>query len=193
MTRMTNALRDAIVTAALDKCGYAKAQDNLDKRRDAWSEAVRLDALGTSETELLAAEAQAKKIFSKVPEGLKSREATLLRQSNLVLIVAGQRDTVYFAGDEEKISPYRHTLDAAHPLAVEREAILNEVNRLDTWRADVREPVRAAVYAVTTVAALLKAWPESKELIPATVPEAKSQLPALQVADLNALVGLPSE
>lgn len=193
MTRMTNNLRDAIVSAALDKCGYTAARVAYHKRKEDWSEAVRLDSLGMSEAELLKIEQRAKKEISKAPEALVLREGGLRRRSNLILTAAGQRDTVWFSGDEEKLANYKHELAFDHPLAVEREALINEDSRLTKWRDDVKAPVRAAVNAVNTVAQLLKAWPEAKELIPAHVPEAKTQLPAVQIADLNALIGLPSE
>lgn len=38
---------------------------------------------------------------------------------------------------------------------------------------------------------LLKVWPEAAELMPKETK--KVQLPAVQTADLNALIGLPSE
>lgn len=193
MTRMTNNLRDAIVSAALDKCGYTAARVAYYKRKEEWSERVRLDSLGMPEAELLKIEQRAKKEMAKAPEAVVNREGSLRRRSNLILNVAGQRDTVRFSGDEEKVSNFKHDMAFDHPLAVEREALINEDSRLSKWYSDVEAHVRAAVNAVNTVAQLLKAWPESKELIPAHVPEAKSQLPAVQVADLNALIGLPSE
>lgn len=193
MTRMTNALRDAIVSTALDKCGYTAERVAYRKRKEEWSEAVRLDSLGIEESELLRIEKRAQKEMAKAPERLVNREGSLRRRSNLILTVAGQRDTVWFSGDEEKVSNYAHELAFDHPLAIEREALINEDSRLSKWKDNVRAPVRSAVNAVNTVAQLLKAWPEAKELIPTSVPEGKSQLPAIQVADLNALVGLPTE
>jgi len=193
MTRMTNALRDAIVSAALDKCGHTAARVAYHKRKEEWSEAVRLDSLGMPEAELLKIEQRAKKEMAKAPEAVVNREGSLRRRSNLILNVAGQRDTVWFSGDEEKVSNFKHDLAFDHPLAVEREALINEDARLAKWHGDVKAPVRAAVNAVNTVGQLLKQWPEAKELIPAHVPESKSQLPAVQAADLNALIGLPSE
>lgn len=193
MTRMTNALRDAIVNSALDKCGYTAGRAAYIRRKEEWSEAVRLDALGMPEAELLKIEQRARKEMSKAPEAIVNREASLRRRGSLILTVAGQRDTVWFPGDEEKVSNYKHELAFDHPLAVEREALINEDSRLSKWHSDVKAPVRAAVNAVNTIAQLLKAWPESKELIPEHVPGAKTQLPAVQAADLNALIGLPSE
>lgn len=190
MARMTNALRDAIVGKALEKSGYTAARAAYTERKAAWSEAVRIDALGMPEAEILELEKKAKELYAKIPAGLRCNEGGLYRRETLQLTVAGQRDTAYF---KEAVSNWKHTLDADHPLAVEREHLINENRRLEKWHLDVRDPVRAAVNSVSTVAALLKAWPESKELIPEHVAEAKPQLPAIQVADLNALVGLPTE
>lgn len=75
----------------------------------------------------------------------------------------------------------------------EAELLKAEGARLDEQYASVRTAVRAAVNKPTTIKALLAAWPEAKELLPEQLAEAKTQLPAVQVADLNALVGLPSE
>lgn len=190
MTRMTNALRDAIVENALKKCGYTEARARYASAKETWGEAVRLAALGVGEAEAKSIEKKAQALYAKLPDLLVRSEGELYRRDYLVLTVAGQRDTVHF---KEGLSPWKHEIAFDHPLAVERENLINENDRLNKWYADVHAPVRAAVNSVNTVAQLLKAWPESKELIPEHVAEAKSHLPAVRASDLNALIGLPTE
>jgi hypothetical protein len=187
---MTNPLKDAIVDNALVKSGYTAARAAYLKRRSAWGEAIRLDSLGIPESQLKDFEKKLKKLVDQVPTTLRSGTVGLRYDDSLYLTVAGQKDLVHF---KAAVAPYRHEIAFDHPLAIEREQLINEEARLDKWRDDVRAPVKAAVNSVTTVAALLKAWPEAKELIPKDVPEAAVQLPAVRVADLNKLIGLPTE
>lgn len=84
-------------------------------------------------------------------------------------------------------------------LPAERDALKAAKYTLDNVEADINKresdlahQVRAVVGSCTTVKKLLEIWPESKELIPTTLEEARPQLPAIQVAELNKLVGLPS-
>ncbi|MEN9533328.1 MAG: Nucleotide modification associated domain 5, partial [Pseudomonadota bacterium] len=55
----------------------------------------------------------------------------------------------------------------------------------------IEKSVTAALANIHSDTKLLKVWPEAAELLPNEIQ--KVQLPALPTADLNALIGLPSE
>ena len=83
-------------------------------------------------------------------------------------------------------------LAADHPLSVEFSQLEDERETLAKKRDDLRTEVRAAVNSCTTVAKLLRIWPEAKELLPAYATQT-TNLPAVQVDKLNAAIGLPTE
>jgi len=192
MTRLTTYIRDQIVSNALKKSGYTAAREAYNKRRAIWIEACRVRSLGISETELKSIQGAIKKLEDRVPSHLHSGRAFINTSSHLSINAAGESELLGLH-DVVPVSRARLTLLQGDELVAERELLKAEDARLDEQYASVRAAVRAAVNTPTTIKALLAAWPEVKELLPAQLAEAKTQLPAVQVADLNALVGLPSE
>ena len=192
MTRLTKYIREEILANAQTKSGNRAAREvTLQKRKD-WDEAVRLDSLKEHSALLTQLDAKVEKIRAQVPDVFQSGGSPIQRRGQIRVNCAGM--TVYANGwDGEKVAPGNHTITADNPLAQTFHDICAE-EKLNTERWEqVKASVNAAIKSVTTVAKLLKIWPEAKELLPAYVEESKDQLPAIQVADLNALVGLPSE
>ena len=192
MTKMTQSLRDDIVHKACEKAGIIKRGADLHNRRAAWAEAIRIDSLGGKSEELEKLQARFMKILKDVPEEFRGCGELVYTRSYLMLNCAGMRIRV---NEWEGCKPAKreHVITADHPLAVEFEKIIAEEASLEKDRDTLRSQVKAAVAGFTTVAKLLKAWPEARELLPSKMDEAKPQLPAVQVADLNKLVGLPSD
>ena len=77
MTRITNVLREAIVAKAIDKAGLNDKRAEYDKRRAAWTEAVRIDGLGgpVKAAELEALDAQIRKQLEAYGDDLESIQA----------------------------------------------------------------------------------------------------------------------
>lgn len=192
MTRLTTYIRDQIVSNALKKSGYTAAREAYNKRRAIWIEACRVRSLGISEAELKSIKAAIKKLEDKLPSHLHSGRALIHTSSHLSINAAGESEWLDFP-KMLPVSCCKLTLLQGDELVAERELLKAEDARLDAQLSSVRSAVRAAVNKPTTIKALLAAWPEAKELLPEQLAEAKTQLPAVQVADLNALVGLPSE
>lgn len=191
MTRLTKSIREQILANAQTKSGNRKRrEETLQKRRD-WDEAVRIDSLKEHAVLLNQLDAKVEKIRAQVPEAFQSGGSPVVRRGQIRVNCAGL--TVYANGwDGEKVAPGTHTITADNPLAQQfHDICAEEKANTDQWEK-VKASVNAATHAVSTVKALLKAWPEAKELLPTYVEESKPQLPAIQVADLNALVGLPS-
>lgn len=198
MTRLTNPLRDAIVTAALTKAGWSALNEKYHADLRDFAEACRLDALGMPEAELEALIAAADAALKRIPEGLTYGTEVVGRTSEYLNITAGgEKDRVYFENangmHEDRLSPQRHTFQIDSPLFARREALKAAAVDLASQRETIAAQVRGALSPFNTVAQLLKSWPEAKELIPEHIPEAKPQLPAVKTADLNKLIGLPTK
>jgi len=191
MTRLTKNIREQILANAQTKSGNRAARETTLQKRKAWDEAVRLDSLEAHAELLTSLDAKVEKIRAQVPEEFQSYGSPIQRRGQIRVNCAGL--VVYANGWEgEKVAPSNHIIKADNPLAQQfHDICAEEKANTERWE-QLKASVNAATGAVTTIKALLKAWPESKELLPENLEEAKSQLPAIQVADLNALVGLPS-
>lgn len=192
MTRLTKHIREQILANAQTKSGNRAARDATKQKRKDWDEAVRIASLGEHAEILTSLDAKVEKIRQQVPESFRSDDSPIARRGSISVNCAGL--ALYVNGWEGyKVAPSRFTITADNPLAQQFHDICAEEKANNESWEKVKASVNAATNAVTTVKALLKAWPECKELLPEHVEEAKTQLPAIQVADLNALVGLPSE
>lgn len=192
MTRINTHIRNKILENAQTKSGNRAARDATQQKRKDWDEAVRIASLGTNATLLESLSVKVEKIRGQVPEEFRSDDSPIRQRGSMSVNCAGL--SLHVNGWEgNKVAPTRYTIFADDPLAQQfHDICAEEKANTERWE-QVKASVNAATGAVTTVKALLKAWPECKELLPEFVEESKSQLPAIQVDDLNALVGLPSE
>lgn len=192
-TRLTNPLRDRIVEAALTKAGITDAEAALKAKRFAWAEQVRLKINGAPDDELLKLEAKAAQALALLPAHLRPiDDGILLRCDHDFVNLAGLTIHIHFA--ERRIVPHPQcVIQADDPLVQQFHDLTNAEKDLRDRRATLKAQVRAALNSVTTVKKLLAVWPEAKELLPKNLEEAKVNLPALAVNDLNAMIGLPTE
>lgn len=192
-TRLTNPLRDRIVANALAKAGIDAAQAALEAKRFAWAEAVRAKINGAPDDELLKLEAKVAKALALLPEHLRpDDDGILLRHDYDYVNLAGLTVLIQFPG--KRIVPRtKCVILADDPLVQQFHALDAEEKDLRDRRSTIRAQVRAALNSVTTVKKLLAVWPEAKELLPENLEEAKVNLPALAVNDLNTMIGLPTE
>lgn len=198
-TRLNTHLRTRIIENAVTKAGIDAAQTMVDADFNAWADELRIFLNGAPDSVLLAAEKKALKAVHELPKHMIGSDPTLLcRQSCFNVNLAGgniQPNLRDANGDhEDRIVPRgRQPVLADNPLVQRFYDIEARKKEIADKRTTLRAQVNAAIATVTTVASLLKTWPEAKELLPANIEEAKSQLPALAVTDLNALIGLPTE
>lgn len=194
MTRITNILKDKIVKAALAKSGVTAQIEAVDSLRSAWAEEVRIEILGGAEVaaSLEAIQVKAKKLHEITPEAMRSDYFKVVetRSYSMVNLSGANLQVKYGAW---KIAPQRGVLLADNPLVKRFYDIEGAEKTADERSKAVTVQVYAILSQFSTIKTLLKAWPEAKELLPEALPESKPQLPAIQVADLNALVGLPGE
>lgn len=191
MTRLTKHIREQILANAQTKSGNRQRLEDTIKKRKEWDEAVRILSLGEHAALLESLDAKIEKIRQQIPEPFRSNDSPVQRRGFMSVNCAGLAPHVS-GWDGDKVAPRHHTIMANDPLAQQFHDICSEEKaNTDSWEK-VKASVNAATHAVTTIKALMKAWPEVKELLPEYVEESKSQLSAIQVADLNVLVGLPS-
>lgn len=198
MTRMTNYLRAEIVKNALAKTPLAADEAALTQDRYALAEAFRIAALGGPEeaTRLEKAAAKIEKELSALPEGLCTDSCPIRRDYEMYrLNLGGLRVNLQYSESREdkRICPSGAVFAGDHPLVCRFHELLNRETELGKRRSDLKTQVRAVLNSCTTVKKLLDVWPEVKELLPQQLEEARAQLPAVQTADLNAALGLPTE
>lgn len=198
-TRLNTNLRARIIENALTKAGIDAEQAAIDADTRTWTEELRVQLNGATDAVLIAAEKKALKAVAELPKHMMGSEPTLLyRNSYLNVNLAGanlQPDLRNAEGQREKrIIPYtRRPVLADDPLVQRFYDLEARKTALSDKRTTLRAQVKAAIASVTTVKRLLMIWPESKELLPANLEEARVNLPALAAADLNKLIGLPTE
>ena len=85
--------------------------------------------------------------------------------------------------------------DARHPLSVEYQAFMNELQDLQEKISGARRTARSALDSVHTIQKLIEVWPEVEEFAKQYLVhgERKALLPDIPRAQLNAVLGLPPE
>ena len=115
--------------------------------------------------------------------------------------VGGQRRSIRFNGlqgyvegkDVGKIGPedYHVELTGDDPLTTHLYAIDHDDKALKDEIEQLTASINAVLNSVTTDAQLIKVWPEAVAFIPAAEKARTPQLPALPIAELNKMIGLP--
>lgn len=194
MTRITNAMKDAIVENALLKSGVTARLEAVKVKRLDWAERVRIDILGGPEkaAEYAKINKDAGKTYSNLPAGLKQNSSIVTRRKEFYVNLAGLSVTVKLP-EYAEASSNREVIAADSQLCQQFHDIEAEENAVLDQGTIVENQVRATLDKFGTIKRLVEAWPEVQELLPPATLAQKSNLPAIQVADLNKLVGLPSE
>jgi hypothetical protein len=173
-------MRDLIISEALAKAFPEKEKEKLDKRGSELGEKARIAALGgpakCRKAEELGAE------LDKLCAGL------VRTNSSISVNFAGNR--TYFELGISRVGPGSATFTADHKLTAEfRKLEADKDARRKRYRA-ARDAVSCVVHSVTTVAKLVKVWPEVKPFLPPCSPEGKTGLPAVQTDVVNKLLGI---
>lgn len=201
--RLTNAIKDSIKNNALAKAGIFKQKEELKKEFNQLALDVRIEALGgedkAKKMELIleVAISNLKMLEEEVNSyiGVYNAESNSLRPA-----FGGQRVRLRYGKDNNGKDIYLLTPDdnkclfpADHELSKRFEKLTQKENKLKEKETEINTTVQAALNSVTTIKRLIEIWPESKELIPTDISKSASTLPALQVEDLNKLIGLPTD
>lgn len=197
MTRLNSYLRDEILKNAIAKSPVPAEETALDSEYYALAEAFRVESLGgpkkVAEIEHLVQEIE--KLRAQLPESLRENDPVARTDYEMYRMnLGGLRVRLNFGPslEERRICPSEVVFAADHPLVLQFGQLENRKADLKSKRGTLKQQVQAVLASVTTVKKLLEVWPEAKELLPQNVEEAKPQLPALPIADVNALIGLPT-
>ena len=192
MTRLTNTLRLEITNRAALKSGLVAAVAHVENKRFDWAERLRVYLLGGPEKAAYYAKlnADATTLHGSLPQGLAEGYRAVNRERKFYVNLAGANLIVELTRYAEAFDR-RQTVTADNPLVQQFYDLEHELAAAQDDLAKLRQQVRATLDSFTTIAALVKAWPEATELVAGLVPAPKYQLPAVPVANLNKLIGLP--
>ena len=189
--RLTRSIKEQIVKNAEDKAGFNARKKELDDIHNNIAEAIRIDSLGGAEKAKEYAETieAANQLLSKVPQDLYYVRDS--KRGYMYCNVAGRSHRMRFK--VPSCAHYEYTLKADHPLAIEWEQYISNLEDYDSELKNLKTVVMAAMSNVNTVKQLCAAWPEAIELIPTSGTKEGNTLPSVDVAVLNKVVGLPTK
>lgn len=201
-TRLTNAIRDEIVKNAITKTKFNERIKEKEQEGELILFKLLMEYHGGEEA-YRKLERQVREIRTKI-NNLRDKnvnvEFGLYSGWNHNFNLGGR--TVSLPSMDSLPANYSYLLRLAprerivfpanHKLVEAYFTIQDEVKELETSRDKVRQEVKAMVYSVNTTKRLVEVWPESAELIPAANQVAKVGLPAINVASLNAAIGIPT-
>ncbi len=198
--RLSKQIKEAILNAALAKAGIPAKQQAIRSRYAAWAEAVRVRYVTPEQSALIE---NARNASKAVQDTLKDRSfypntSTGIEYAN----IGGQRRTVYFCGatsregreDRPSIVAPSHgdvILAADDSLTEKLYAIDHDAKALKDETEQLTLSLWAVLNSVSTDKRLIEVWPEAVAFIPAAERAATPNLPALPIAELNKLIGLP--
>lgn len=199
--KLNKTIRTAIVEAALKKAGIPEKKDAIRKRYADWAEFVRLLYVTPEQLALIEKAREAGKSVNPVLTygSYRPKMNNAIEHAN----IGGQRRTVYFCGGlgyesrdrslESIIAPSGGdvTLEAEHPLTQQLFDIDHDAEALKQETEQLTVSLWAVLNSVSTDAKLVEVWPEAVAFIPAAEKASTPQLPALPIASLNKMIGLP--
>lgn len=190
--RLTKAVKEAIVGNALAKFGRTAAEAELRGKYEALAERCRLYAIGgpEKEREYLEIEQKMLELCRRVPDELMKYVPQLDRRTTMRVSFAGMQQIVIFPA--KVVAPSNITIPAEHELCARFLEIEAEKRALTEKIATLKITVQANINRFTTAKKLIEAWPEVVELIPEQPKSSVVNLPVVQAAQLNQLIGLPS-
>lgn len=203
MTRLTNDIKNAITRNALKKGGVFAEKKLLATERVQLANDVRIAALGGTDNAKKAEHLYktASALVAKLQDTVnKDTYISYAESYGISAAFGGQRGWLIYGEDEKgetiyQLTPHKNKnlFPAEHELS-KRFTQLNEKEALIKKKEDeIKANVKAALNSVSTIKRLIDVWPEAKELIPDDINKTSATLPAVQVEDLNNLIGLPTE
>lgn len=200
-TRLTNAIRDEIIKNAITKTKFNERIKEKEQEGELILFKLLMEYHGGEEA-YRKLERQVRELRTKTAN-IRSKNVYVdfgLYSSNRCFNLGGRTAYMPSMGSLpeeysslELLSPRERIVFAAnHPQVEAYFKVREEIDELETSRSKVRQEVKAMVYSVNTTKRLVEVWPESAELIPPANQVAKVGLPAINVASLNAAIGIPT-
>jgi len=193
--KLTNAIKQAIVEAALKKAGINDREKLIQARYNSWAESVRVRYVTPEVMNLVN---QIKELMSKVPECIADQSFGFKTDYEIYRAnVAGQTRTVKYGEVDaqgynvRRITPTEVVLPADDPLTTELHLIDADSEKLKSDKEQIMVSAKAVLNSATTDKKLIELWPEAIAFIPAAEKAARPNLPAPPIAELNKMIGLP--
>lgn len=191
--KLSKRTRQAILTAALEKSGINDRRAAIKARYGEWAEAARVCNVPDNAARILG---HADAVIEVLPKNLEVRVSARTARG-IDAIVAGQRRIIYWTGafkfDDaapSRICPQDIVIAAGSMLADQLHAIDADAEKLAQDVEQLTVSIMAVLNSVQSEQQLIKTWPEAAEFLPAVAESSGPQLPALQIAELNKMIGL---
>lgn len=196
--KLTKAIKQAIVDAAIKKAGILDREAIICKRYADFAESVRRAVVTDEQLELIE---KAKAASELVDSSLRESRFRPNAHYYIQLNAAGTRRTFYWCGAQDwdsandikdtRITPDEVTLKADSKFMETLNAIDRDADAIKAEREHLDLSLWATLNSVTTDKKLYEIWPEAVAFVPAAEQAASPNLPALPIAELNKLIGLP--
>lgn len=196
--RLNSSIKQAILEAALKKAGIFDREAAIRQRYADWAENLRRRFIPPEVEAKINVALEASRA---VPEYAVDRWFSPQKRNGINANNAGQKRCIYWNGEQAydrrdpeqpyRIAPDYVTLSAGDPDGVRLDLIDDDAQALRKEREQLTVSVMAVLNSVSTDKKLIEVWPEAVAFIPAAEKAATPQLPALPIASLNKMIGLP--
>ncbi len=174
MTRLTKDIRTIICNRALSHA--------FDKRTDE----LRKIELGIGDRIYdCCVDDQTQKQLTKVP-----REFLNCALQGYVRIAAQDHRVTFGTTRPVRCNAFLGVIEATHPLSEEWVSLRSGLKTLEDEKRATKNRIMAVLDSVTTVKRLREVWPECEPFLKG-IDAVPNTLPAVQVGDLNKMLGLP--
>lgn len=194
--RLTKAVKETIVNAALKKAGIFERQAIIRKRYADFAESVRRSVVTDEQLALI----EAAKAASSAVDGKLKGSFRAITDTDVLLNAGGMRRRFWWCGAQDRdqridveyrITPYEIILKADSQFMATLSAIDSDADELKNEREHLTASLWATLNSVTTDKKLYEIWPEAVAFVPAAERASSVNLPALPIAELNKMIGLP--
>lgn len=197
MTRLTNSIRDQIIKAVL-KHRFSDEITTIIKERSVLADAVYNDIFKKSDRD----------IMQSLPEGWLHNDGYLSVKigeggwgyinlnfngsfsTHLNSIAGVSLETIYKRVPNKQSRGCAAVYAETSKIGTQYRDICNKIETLEQTIKDAENQLSAALSKATSIANLIKSWPEIEPFTKAFAP-VKSNLPAIPTAQLNSILDLP--
>ena len=174
--RLTIALKDSIVRAALD-FRFAEEEEQLLRDRKEFGDRCYLHVYDEKAREIMG---MAQHYFYGRAFDMDASIRMYFGGRNVSLPMSKERP--FFSVDPEEANKVLND----HPLAIEFDRLQGRKENLREEKKEIRAYIRQVVNSVSTTKKLLEVWPDCEPFIEQAVPAvAPMHLPAIKIKDLN--------
>ena len=200
--RLNASLRDKIINNALLKSGVLDEEKQHKIAMCEFAKKVRVAGFGGEDKSKLIDEklAQLEQVEVDIHKaGYGCLYINYNRSNDIYPAFNGLRVRLPYGYDEEGKYLFLPTpsndkclFSATDHLSIEFTELEAKGKSINKKKDDLKTTVTSILNSVSTTKRLIEVWPEAKELLPDSVEKEITGLPALQIADVNKLIGLPT-